>query len=181
MTAPSEFDDSRGEKASAPPDFTTERIPFWVRMSFTISASAGEPSLCSATKRASLVSCKVLSGLSRSTNCALSSAQCVIPGSYSASHIGQNIFISCLVLSFTRKRNLIKVGHAFESTKTVINFGVRQPLHSLRAKLLHIKRSHYGSKNHCAPHRTLIERFLARQITHEASGKRVARARRIEH
>ena len=60
-------------------------------MSATISASAGEPMLCSGTKRASLWSRAVFSGVSRSTSSEPSSGQLVIPSSYSDSQTGQNI------------------------------------------------------------------------------------------
>ena len=73
------------------PALTTERIPFCTKMSLTISASAGEPSLCSDTKRASLLSRPVISSVNCSTSSVLSSGQTVIPASYSDSHVGQNI------------------------------------------------------------------------------------------
>src|SRR5215204_5977082 len=60
-------------------------------MSATISASAGEPMLCKGTKRASLWSRRVFSGVSRSTSSELSSGQLVTPSSYSDSQTGQNI------------------------------------------------------------------------------------------
>src|SRR4030081_718088 len=60
-------------------------------MSLTISASAGEDKVCNATNLASLPSCAPASTLRRSTNVAPSSAQWVIPGSYSASQVGQNM------------------------------------------------------------------------------------------
>src|SRR5260370_41819811 len=60
-------------------------------MSLTISASAGDDKVCSVTNRASLPSCAPASTLRRSTNSAPSSAQRVIPGSYSDSQVGQNI------------------------------------------------------------------------------------------
>src|SRR6266446_4563037 len=63
-------------------------------MSFTISASAGEDSVCSVTNRASLLSVAPASTFRRSTSSAPSSAQRVIPGSYSASQVGQNIGLS---------------------------------------------------------------------------------------
>src|SRR5215210_1407296 len=97
-----------------------------------------------------------------------------MPGSYSASQVGQNM--SMLPCSFSRKRDLVKVGHAFKSPKTIVDLCVRKTPDALRPKLLYIKRSHHGSKNHRASHRTLIEHFLAREITHETSRKRVAGA-----
>src|SRR5687767_529725 len=87
---PSEVADSNGERASAPPDFTIERIPFCVRMSLTISASTGEPSLCKGIKRASLSSEPIV-GSKRSTSSVLSSLHRVIPGWYSDLQTGQNI------------------------------------------------------------------------------------------
>src|SRR5258708_1828564 len=60
-------------------------------MSFTISASAGDDKVCKATNRALLPSCAPSSMFRRSTNSAPSSAQRVIPGSYSDSQVGQNI------------------------------------------------------------------------------------------
>src|SRR6266550_4367214 len=60
-------------------------------MSFTISASAGEPRLWSGRNRASLLSWTLFSDVSRSTSGELSSGQQAIPGSYSASQTGQNI------------------------------------------------------------------------------------------
>src|SRR5205809_3967115 len=60
-------------------------------MSLTISASAGEDSVCNVTKRASLGSVAPSSALNRSTNCAPSSGQCVTPVRYSDSQTGQNI------------------------------------------------------------------------------------------
>src|SRR5438132_14327957 len=74
-------------------------MPFCCRMSFTISASAGEDNVCSGTKRASLSSLAPLSGVRLSTNSAPSSAQRVIPDSYSASQTGQNMFIDSLFSS----------------------------------------------------------------------------------
>src|ERR1700730_8968189 len=60
-------------------------------MSFTISASAGEPRWCSGRNRASLLSWTVFSDVSRSTSGDSSSGQRAIPASYSASQTGQNI------------------------------------------------------------------------------------------
>src|SRR6185503_7587405 len=91
ISAPSDVADNNGENASAPPDLITERISFCPKMSLTIWASAGDPSFKSDTNRASLLSRPVFSGVSRSTNCVSSSGQRVMPGSYSASHVGQNI------------------------------------------------------------------------------------------
>src|SRR6185369_12934919 len=84
-------------------------------------------------------------------------------------------------LLFNLKRNLFKVSHPFECSKTIVDLRVCETLDSLRAKLLHIKRSHHRSKNHRASHRTLIEFFLTREVTHEAARKRVAGTRRIKH
>src|SRR5436853_1774184 len=92
--------ENKGEKASEAPDCTTERMPFCCRMSFTISASAGEDRVCKGTKRASLSSLAPLSGVRLSTNSAPSSAQRVIPDWYSASQTGQNI-IWFIVLLFS--------------------------------------------------------------------------------
>src|SRR6185503_8763691 len=94
MVAPGDITDSKGEKASAPPDCTAERIPFCLRMSLTISASAGDPRLCSATNFASLESCIAVSEVNRFTSSDSSSGHRVIPGSYSDSQTGQNIFDS---------------------------------------------------------------------------------------
>jgi hypothetical protein len=70
MTAPGALVESSGENMSEPPDWTAERMPFCCIMSWIISASAGDPTLCNGTKRASLVSCE-LSGDRRSTSSAL--------------------------------------------------------------------------------------------------------------
>src|SRR5262245_56775857 len=96
MAAPDAGADKSADNASFPPDFTTDRIPFLLSMSFTISASAGEPSRYSWTKLASLVSVAPVSGDNLSTNCASSSGQRVTPASYSDSQIGQNIFLLAL-------------------------------------------------------------------------------------
>ena len=53
-TSPGAVVESNGENASEPPDCTTARMSFCCKMSATISASAGEPTLCNATNRASL-------------------------------------------------------------------------------------------------------------------------------
>src|SRR5689334_24033025 len=71
--------------------------------------------------------------------------------------------------------------HLFEGVKTIVDLGVRQTPDSLRAKLLHIKRGHHRSKNHCASHRALVDLFLAREVAHETTRERVARASRIKH
>src|SRR5436309_12174226 len=60
-------------------------------MSLTISASAGDDSVCKVTKRASLLSCTAVSGVRCSTRSAPSSGQRVIPGLYSDSQTGQNM------------------------------------------------------------------------------------------
>src|SRR6185369_707800 len=86
--APSQVADRSGENASAPPDFTTDRTPFCVRISFTISASAGEPKLWSETRLASLSS---WAEVILSTSGVSSVGHCVMPGSYSPSQTGQII------------------------------------------------------------------------------------------
>src|SRR5215208_5505930 len=77
--------------------------------------------------------------------------------------------------------NLFKMRHPFETVKTVVNLGMRQAFDSLGAKLLHIKRRHHRTKNHCSSHRAFIQRVLARQVTHETSGKRITGASRIKN
>src|SRR6185437_15455967 len=94
MVAPGDMTDSKGEKASAPPDCTAERMPFCFRISLTISASAGEPRLWRATNFASLESCIAVSEVSRFTSAESSSGHLVMPGSYSDSQTGQNILDS---------------------------------------------------------------------------------------
>src|SRR6185369_2499764 len=79
------------------------------------------------------------------------------------------------------KRYLIKMCHPFEGTKTIVDLSVRETPDSLSAKLLHIKRSHHGSKNHRSSHCALVELFLAREVTHKSTGKGVAGAGRIKH
>src|ERR1044072_1996977 len=71
--------------------------------------------------------------------------------------------------------------HSFEGMKTIVDLKVRQTPDSLSAKLLHIKRGHHRSKDHCASHRALVDLFLAREVTHEATPARVARTRRIKY
>src|SRR6185503_14333637 len=74
-----------------------------------------------------------------------------------------------LLTEFRFKRYLIKMCHSFEGVKTIVDLSVRQPPYSLSAKLLHIKRGHHRSKNHCASHRALVNLFLARQVPHETT------------
>src|SRR6185295_15969213 len=57
-------------------------------------------------------------------------------------------------LNFRFKRNLVKVRHAFESMKTIVNLRVCETPDALRAKLFHIKRSHHRTKDHRSSHRT---------------------------
>src|SRR5215813_4088082 len=71
--------------------------------------------------------------------------------------------------------------HSFEGMKTIVDLSVRQTPDSLSAKLLHIKRGHHRSKNHCASHRAFIDLFLARQVAHETTRERVAGAGGIKH
>src|SRR6185369_9034633 len=102
-----------------------------------------------------------------------------MPGSYSASQTGQ--IISGSLSDFHFKRYLIKMCHLFEGVKTIVDLSVRQTPDPLSAKLLHIKRGHHRSKNHRASHRALVDLLLAREVTHEATRKRVAGTGRIEH
>src|SRR6185295_18323767 len=156
-------------------------------------ASAGEPKLWSDTKLASLSS---WGEVIFSTSGVSSVGHCVMPGSYSPSQTGQIIstpFNFRYLLghsqyhrvqvenSFDFKRYLIKMCHSFEGMETIVDLSVRQTPHSLSAKLLHIKRGHHRSKNHCASHRALVNLFLAREVAHETTCERVAGARRIKH
>src|ERR1051325_6918254 len=84
-------------------------------------------------------------------------------------------------LNFHFKRNLVKVRHAFESSKTIVNLRVRESFDSLRAKLFHIKRSHHRPEDHGSSHRAFVQLLLAGEVTHKTSGKRVACASRIKH
>src|SRR5215217_1355798 len=46
-------------------------------------------------------------------------------------------------LNFHFKRNLVKMCHAFEVMKTIVNLRMRKTLDALGAKLLYIKRSQH--------------------------------------
>src|SRR5437588_36418 len=63
-------------------------------MSLTISPSVGDDNVCKTTNRASLVSGAALSGVNRSTSAVSSSGHRVMPGLYSDSQVGQNMFES---------------------------------------------------------------------------------------
>src|ERR1041385_9360738 len=88
---PGETAENTGENASFAPACTTARTSFWRKISFTISASAGEDKVCRTTNRAPLLSCSAVSGVRRSTSSAPSSGQRVMPGLYSDSQVGQNM------------------------------------------------------------------------------------------
>src|ERR1041384_2615913 len=67
-------------------------------------------------------------------------------------------------LNFRFKRNLVKVCHALESVKTIVNLRMCETLDAFSAKLLHIKRSHHRTKDHRSSHPALVEFVLARDI-----------------
>src|SRR6185369_6707070 len=84
-------------------------------------------------------------------------------------------------LYFRFKRNLIKMCHELESMKTIVDLGMSQTADAFSAKLLDVERRHHGAKDHCASHRAFVQIFLARQVSHKTTRKRVAGASWIKH
>src|SRR5688572_2022541 len=79
------------------------------------------------------------------------------------------------------KWNSFEVSHFLELVKAFVDLVVSQLLNTRSSKLLNIERRHHRSENHCATHCSVVQRRLTGQVTHEATGKRVACSGRIKH
>src|SRR5215469_17182782 len=70
-------------------------------------------------------------------------------------------------------------GHANKRTGAGFHFATSETAQALDAQLLDSKASEYGTINHCAAQRIMVDFLLPRQVAHESAGETVARARRI--
>src|SRR5260370_30149128 len=79
------------------------------------------------------------------------------------------------------KRNLFKMSKAFEISEALIDLVLRQPLDSLSPELFNIERGHDRPEDHRSSQRALVQLFLTRKVTHQATRKRIASAGRIKN
>src|SRR4026208_48880 len=77
--------------------------------------------------------------------------------------------------------DLFEMRELLESAETFIDLIRCQPIDARGAKLFNVEGSHYRTEDHCPPHPSVIDLFLAGEITHEAAGKGVASSSRIKN